>query len=63
MSETWYDTMNKLLGKRVNVTLSREPERILTGTLVHFSRDGDVTVQTDDGITHYGWPNLVTELA
>lgn len=60
----WVDTMRSLLGKRVKVTLSNEPENgaHLIGTLVSFDEGGEVCVRADDGFLHWGWPNLFTEL-
>lgn len=57
----WTTHMRSLLGKQVEVTLQREPERhVVTGRLLWFDEGGEVALQGDDGYIRRGWPNLDT---
>jgi hypothetical protein len=59
--------IRQYLGRRVRVTLDLNAEAgdqraAVTGTLVHATDDGDVTVRAEDGTNHYAWPALRIEI-
>lgn len=59
----WSEEMRQKLGKRVRVTLQREPKEVhITGDLLMFSDDGEVAVRDEAFTTHWCWPNLETIL-
>lgn len=62
MANAWSEHMRSLLGKRVEVILQREPNRVaITGQLLSFTEDGEVCVRDELFVAHWGWPNLDTQ--
>ena len=55
--------IRQFLGRQVRVTLDdQNPSAVVTGTLMHATDDGEVTVRDAAGINHYAWPGLHIEL-
>lgn len=54
----WHRRMRSLLGKKVVVTIQRQPQIVAEGTLVDFGEDGEVGLRDECGFVHWAWPNL-----
>ncbi len=54
-----HDEMRAFIGKRVVVTLSREPDlNEVRGWLVDTTEDGEVAMMDGEGKMRYSWPAL-----
>lgn len=48
-----------LFGKRVRVTLARDPELVVQiGILLGYGEGGNVELEGDDGLVYHCWPRL-----
>jgi hypothetical protein len=57
----WEKHMRALLGKQVEVVLSRDPDVRVRGVLHQFTDDGEICVREDDLTFRWAWPNLDTQ--
>jgi len=56
------DHMRSLLGKNVRVTINRNPEVVVSGTLLSFDEGGEVAIRREDGFVGWSWPALDAEV-
>ena len=58
MTQTPWERMKALEGRRVRVLLDRDPDVFVEGVLVSLDEDGEAGVKYPDGHIGYCWPAL-----